>query len=91
MDELVLMHDLLDGELAQAVIIDLGPMRSSKSLLRSLRAKDGPAAFYGIEFLRSDSGFCGLTGNALLSPIGILNSPVAMSALHSVHVFSISV
>ena len=36
MDELVLMHDLLDGELAQVVIIDLGPMRSSKSLLRNV-------------------------------------------------------
>ena len=55
--------------------------RASKSLLRSLRAKHGTDAFYAVEVVRSDSGFFGMSGNALLAPIGAFNSPAAVAAL----------
>ena len=61
---------------------------SAKSLVRSLKAKDGISEFLAVEFVRSDSGFCGHLGNALLSPIGVLNSQLAAEALCDVVVFS---
>ena len=51
---------------------------------------NGPDEFCAIDFARSDFGFNGTHGkfDVLLSPIGALNSQLALTALHGVCVLS---